>query len=79
MFLPTLSSEGMNQMSHIIEVVATQTDARENLGSNRIDVPASTTDAGRVKIGGSCIRFVNASASTKDAGRVKVGGSCIRF
>jgi hypothetical protein len=33
----------------------------------------ATKDAGRVKVGGSSIRF------TEDSGRVKLGGSSMRF
>jgi hypothetical protein len=34
---------------------------------------AATKDAGRVKLGGGCMKF------TEDSGRVKLGGGCMRF
>ncbi len=62
-------------MSHTFESAAT----RMITNDVRAERVASTKDDGRVKFGGSGIRFTDAPASTKDAGRVKVGGSSIRF
>ena len=42
---------------------------------------ASTTDAGRVKVGSGMMRFAvkTAAQSTVDAGRVQVGSGMMRF
>jgi hypothetical protein len=61
-------------MSHTTEITAT-TSAIEA----QADRSASVKDAGRVKFGGSCIRFDDAATRTRDNGKVKVGGSCLRF
>ena len=40
--------------------------------------PVATKDAGRVHVGGGCMRFAN-TKSVQDAGKVHVGGGCMRF
>ena len=40
---------------------------------------ATTTDTGRVKVGGGVRRFAKPVAPTSDNGRVKVGGGVRRF
>jgi hypothetical protein len=66
-------------MSHTIDTSATRSNANEVKADSLVAVSGSTKDAGRVKFGGSGIRFTDAPASTKDAGRVRFGGSGIRF
>ena len=39
----------------------------------------TTTDSGRVKVGGGVRRFAKPVAPTNDSGRVKVGGGVRRF
>jgi hypothetical protein len=60
----------MSQITTSVENVAIKTT--EVASTTRID---SVKDAGRVHIGGGCMRF----DTTKDAGRVHVGGGCMRF
>ena len=66
-------------MSHNIDATATGLNTNEVAVDRSVVVSGSTKDAGRVKFGGSGIRFTDAPASTKDAGRVRFGGSGIRF
>jgi hypothetical protein len=61
-------------MSHTTEITATTTAIEV-----QSDRAASIKDAGRVKFGGSCIRYDDAATRTRDSGKVKVGGSCLRF
>ena len=68
----------MSQLFNEVTVQTNDTHA-EVVATPVVAAPASTKDAGRVKVGGVAIRFKSATASTKDAGRVRVGGVAIRF
>ena len=63
-------------MSHLNdEIVARNPDASTVAETKTLAAAASIKDTGRVKVGGTAIRFT----ATRDAGRVKVGGTAIRF
>ena len=66
-------------MSHTKDLTATSNDVAGLQLEQLVVVGGSTKDAGRVKIGGSGIRFIDTPASTKDSGRVRIGGSGIRY
>ena len=65
----------MSQINTSVETTATVVQADVSSQATVSTRTDSTKDAGRVHIGGGCMRF----GATKDAGRVHVGGGCMRF
>ena len=74
----TLPQE-LKPMSSIISAAPVKADVMRPQSDRPTTVVGNTKDAGRVKIGGSSIRFATAHANTKDKGRVHIGGSSIRY
>ena len=66
-------------MSSIINAAPVKVDVMRPQSDRPATVVGNTKDLGRVKIGGSSIRFTTAHANTKDTGRVHIGGSSIRY
>ena len=66
-------------MSPIINAAPIEADVMQPQSDCPATVAGNTKDSGRVKIGGSSIRFTAAHANTRDTGRVHIGGSSIRY
>jgi hypothetical protein len=62
-----------------VNVTGTQNGADLVQVDTKADASVSTKDLGRVKLGGSAMRFGASDAATKDSGRARFGGSAMRF